>query len=86
MNDTIYITYQTFTDIVNLLDKIQTNISNSTLCSKGFVISPLKPARTCVKIMLANLVAECVNMIERLFDETAPQIQYIVLPDPSQQD
>lgn len=84
MNDVIYITYETFTDIINLLDKTAHNIE---LCRKNnrlsFIRSFLeyRSIKKCQDMAMSDIIAESVNMIERLFDETAPQIQFIVLPE-----
>lgn len=79
--DIIYITHETFTDLTNLLDKIQTNAGNAAAAPPGgFIKSPLHTRNKCVKALLADISAEALDMLERLFDETAPQLQYFVLP------
>lgn len=85
--DAVYISYELFTEIVNTLDQVAHFLESEkdkapcpTLIN---LISEYKKLEEYHSVNASKArgekAQECISLIERLFDETADQIQYIAL-------
>ena len=73
----IVISEQLFVEIVELLEKVSSNITTFyTAGATSFIRSPFKTAKNCIKIFMTELANECHEMALTMFDETAEQWQY----------
>lgn len=87
MNDTITLSYQLYTDVINLLDKVahllDVDLKHQYIPSLLY-FQPYARVENNYKVMrdleFESAKNQCFEMITELFDETADQIQYIALP------